>query len=149
MTNIWNGMYVCSLTISLTTAIPLPQGNMLPEQQVRLHERGERTTALLGECSMLLPGCGICCKQQTPEIASVQQLEAQRWGLSSVIGEGGFSTVFLETLRLPSAKPVLCAVKRLEAILHNNSTEYQKRREIRILEELMKRHVSFDCYQIL
>ena len=117
------------------------------------------------KCTRLLPGCRICCKQETLGIATADQLERQEWDFFeekddgkeySIIYEGSFSLVFLQTLHLPPAKPVLCAMKRLEyAILPENAvygkvnlTEFKKLREANILKELQEREVSFTCNKL-
>lgn len=133
------------------------------EPRVKASERSERRISVLRECTKHLPGCRICCEQQPPKIASAEQLVKQEWDFPQeadesssgektyfIIGEGGFSLVFLETLRLHPAKPVLCAVKRLENAVSSKGplTESRKSREVEILKELQKKHVSV-AYNIL
>lgn len=123
--------------------------------QAESSERGKRIVSNLGKCSRDLTGCGICCKQQALPIQPTEQLEKQKW-LSGgknriVLGEGGFSTVFLESPRLDPPKQAICAVKRLENFVCSRlpQTEYRKQREVDILEELREREVSLDYNKIL
>ena len=98
----------------------------------------------------------LCYKPTTPEIAFPIQLARQGMfpqgqdgschsGIASyIIGEGGFSTVFLETLCRSSGKQVLCAVKRLNTVLHSKGhpTESKEWREVKILKALQESDVS-------
>lgn len=126
------------------------------EPRGKASERGEHLTLIPGEC---LPGCRICCKQQPPEIVPSEQLENQAWDFSQetnkenpdgVIGEGGFSVVFLETLHLHPEKPVLCAVKRLQNSVYGRGlTVSKKNHETEILKELQKKDVSLAYNKLL
>lgn len=116
-----------------------------PESERKMEKN---ITAVLGTCRKGLRGCGICCKQRIPGVAPPDKLGKQIWypGEGSyTLGEGGCSVVYLEILRFPPAKPVLCAVKKLGNVGNSSgATPSQMLREIQVLAELQKRGVSLD-----